>query len=117
MDDNNTQKGNNSQSMFKNPFSSTGRIRRLEFGLSMIFFCVYLGIAEAIALEIDPYDPTGIYYFLMIPAFWFNLTQSAKRCHDRGNSGWHQFIPFYVLWLLFGDGNKNINEHGPSPKD
>ena len=116
MDDNNTQKGNNNQSMFKNPFSSTGRIRRLEFGLSMIIFYVYFGIAQAISLEIDPYDPAGIYFVLMIPAFWFNLTQSAKRCHDRGNSGWYQFIPFYGLWLLFGDGDKNINDHGPSPK-
>lgn len=107
---------NNNQSMFKNPFSSTGRIRRLEFGLSMIFFYIYLGIAKTLALEIDSYDPTGIYFVLIIPALWFNLTQSAKRCHDRGNSGWCQFIPFYIFWLLFGDGDKIENDYGPSPK-
>lgn len=116
LDFNNTKKDNNSQSMFKNPFSSSGRIRRLEFGLSMIFFYIYIVIAQAIALSIDPYDSTGIYFILIIPALWFNLTQSAKRCHDIGNSGWYQFIPLYGLWLTFGDGDKNENEHGPSPK-
>ena len=116
LDDHNSQKVNNNQSMFKNPFSSTGRIRRLEFVLSILIFYFYFVIVSGIAYEINPYNPTGIYFFLMIPAFWFNLTQSAKRCHDRGNSGWYQFIPFYSLWMLFGDGDKYTNDYGPSPK-
>ena len=116
LDDTNTQHENKNQSMFSNPFSSTGRIRRLEFGISIILFYVYLVIAQAVAYGIDPYDPSGIYLVLMIPALWFNLTQSAKRCHDRGNSGWYQFIPFYSLWMLFGDGDKYENDYGPSPK-
>ena len=116
MDDNNTQQGNNNQAMFKNLFSPNGRIRRLEYGLRMIFFYIYAVIAQTIAFEIDPYDPNVPYYLIMIPAILFNLIQSAKRCHDRGNSGWYQIIPFYGLWLLFGDGDKNENDYGSSPK-
>lgn len=40
----------------------------------------------------------------------------VKRCHDRGNSGWYQLIPFYVLVMLFGDGDDYDNGYGPDPK-
>lgn len=55
-------------------------------------------------------------YLLMIPMYWFMFAQGAKRCHDRGNSGWFQLIPFYSLWMLFGDSEPGTNEYGPNPK-
>jgi uncharacterized membrane protein YhaH (DUF805 family) len=48
---------------------------------------------------------------------WFLWAQNAKRCHDRGNSGWYQLIPFYFLVLLFGDGEEGENEYGDNPKE
>jgi uncharacterized membrane protein YhaH (DUF805 family) len=40
------------------------------------------------------------------------LAQGAKRCHDRGNSGWYQLIPFYSLWMLFAEGDQQANSYG-----
>ena len=53
---------------------------------------------------------------LLIPVYWFLLAQGAKRCHDRGNSGWYQIIPFYNLWMLFADSEKGVNDYGLNPK-
>jgi uncharacterized membrane protein YhaH (DUF805 family) len=66
-------------------------------------------------------DPKGrttniFMVILWIPLAWFMLAQGAKRCHDRGNSGWWQIIPFYGLWMLFADGEIGDNEYGENPK-
>ncbi|GHT41784.1 aminopeptidase [Bacteroidia bacterium] len=102
--------------MFKNPFSFEGRIRRLELGLSVLIFYAYafiIGIFLAIA-GIDAETP--LIYILLIPGYWFLWAQGAKRCHDRGNSGWYQLIPFYGLWMLFADSDYGSNDYGLNPK-
>lgn len=108
--------------MFKAPFSFEGRIRRTEYGLSYLIylafsfpFNIYLRTSE------NSYEgPSGtvlvIFFILLIPFLWFLLAQGAKRCHDRGNSGWFQLIPFYGLWMLFADSDHGPNEYGPNPK-
>ena len=60
----------------------------------------------------------GLYTFIIVWLFalYFLIAQAAKRCHDRGNSGFYQLIPFYVLWLLFADSDPGNNEYGPNPK-
>ncbi len=99
--------------MFQQPFSFDGRIRRSEFGISYIIYIVIIVIIDNIAI-------TGgiaeVVYLAYIPAIWFLLAQGSKRCHDRGNSGWYQLIPFYALWMLFGDSEKGTNRYGPNPK-
>jgi uncharacterized membrane protein YhaH (DUF805 family) len=99
--------------MFKNIFSFEGRIRRTEYGISfIIYFIAYLFI------ELIGGGANGIKaaLLLFIPVVCFFWAQGAKRCHDLGNSGWFQIIPFYVLWLLFQAGNPGINEYGVNPK-
>ena len=103
-------------SMFQNPFSFTGRIRRLEYGLSSIILYIWVIFSSFIAMAIDPYNFEGPYYMMMIPGYWFYWAQGAKRCHDRGNTGWFQLIPFYGLWMLFGDGEVGNNRYGSNPK-
>lgn len=100
--------------MFKNPFSFDGRIRRTEYGISfIIYLIVYFGIRAS-----GPgFDEPSIYWFGLIPLLWFLWAQGAKRCHDRGNSGWWQLIPFYGFWLLFADSEPGSNQYGPNPKD
>lgn len=110
----------NKPSMFRNPFSFSGRIRRTEYGLSMIICFVinlFMQGIVGIAAESDAASALLILYLIMlIPYFWFIWAQGAKRCHDRGNSGWYQIIPFYSLWMLFAEGETGTNEYGNSPK-
>lgn len=100
--------------MFKNPFSFEGRIRRTEYGLSVIIMYAVAFIIGLIIVGADMDE--GMMYVFLIPVYWFMLAQGAKRCHDRGNSGWYQIIPFYGLWMLFAESDNGINEYGPNPK-
>lgn len=85
--------------MFQAPFSFNGRIRRTEFGLSYIIYTIFVLIISFVQ---ETYPDFSFIVILYIPMLWFLYAQGAKRCHDRGNSGWYQIIPFYVLWMLFG---------------
>lgn len=100
--------------MFKNPFSFNGRIRRTEYGISFIIY-VIIALPIRLAIETDP--SKAILGLILIPVLWFLWAQGAKRCHDRGNSGWYQIIPFYFLWLLFGEGEVDENGYGTNPKE
>ncbi|AJR03748.1 DUF805 domain-containing protein [Siansivirga zeaxanthinifaciens] len=100
--------------MFKNPFSFKGRIRRTEYGLSAIIYYFFITLTDILGFQDGEYAIP--FLILLIPIFWFMLAQGAKRCHDRGNSGWYQIIPFYSLWMLFGDGEYGPNAYGNNPK-
>lgn len=100
--------------MFKKPFSFKGRIRRTEFGLSSLIYYGTIYTPDFLGISEDDYAIP--YLIIIIPLFWFFIAQGAKRCHDRGNSGWYQIIPFYSLWMLFGDSHHGPNEYGDNPK-
>ena len=100
--------------MFKSLFSFEGRIRRLEYGLS---YLIYILLYATAALIWQEFQQGGTIIFLFYVAFlWFILAQGAKRCHDLGNNGFFQLIPFYGLWLIFQDGELNENQYGLNPK-
>jgi uncharacterized membrane protein YhaH (DUF805 family) len=102
--------------MFTNPFSFDGRIRRKEFGFT---YLIYMVIAVLVSVAVTMLDPTIgmiIAIIVYIPVIWFMLAQGSKRCHDRGNSGWYQLIPFYGFWMLFADSEIGSNQYGPNPK-
>lgn len=108
--------------MFKNPFSFEGRIRRTEYGLSVIIFAVARVVTSFIAVGMAGSNSSNLsgaialMYIFLIPLLWFLWAQGAKRCHDVGRNGWWQIIPFYPLYLLFGEGVKGENEYGDDPK-
>ena len=99
--------------MFQNVFSFKGRIRRTEYGISCIGYVIFIAIVNR-ALVLSPESTyLGIFYF---PLLWLILSQGAKRCHDLGNSGWFQIIPFYILWMLFDESKYGQNVYGINPK-
>ena len=97
------------KSMFSAAFSFDGRIRRTEYGVSLIIYAVLYYWAY------DKYTYSVPWYYLL-PMLWFIWAQGAKRCHDRGNSGWWQLIPFYALWMIFAEGESTANQYGAPPK-
>lgn len=103
--------------MFKRIFSFKGRIRRTEYGISYIVFYIWYFIFSIIAMN-DVNPVLALFTILtIVPAYWFFLAQGAKRCHDRGNSGWYQIIPFYFFVMLFGRSEEGINDYGTNPKE
>lgn len=112
-----TNKGNDfkSHKMFNNPFSFKGRIRRLEYGLTVLIYAVFSTILQLIVE--NSYGEANFLIISVIPAIWFLSAQGAKRCHDLGNTGWMQLIPFYGFWLIFQDGERGINRFGENPKN
>lgn len=105
-----SEDGSHHKKMFSAPFSFDGRIRRTEYGISFIIYIFSYALIAAIAKS------SSFLFIAFIPLLWFLWAQGAKRCHDRGNSGWYQIIPFYVFWMLFAEGDSNNNEYGNSPK-
>jgi len=99
--------------MFQSPFSFDGRIRRSEFGFSLIIYTVLYTVIMGMSQGPGGIGVVGIAF---IPMIWFLWAQGAKRCHDLGRSGFWQLVPFYCLWMLFKDGDFNENEYGYNPK-
>ncbi len=104
--------------MFKRIFSFKGRIRRTEYGLSYIVFIIWYFIFIGIT-EMNDVNPLLALFIILtiVPAYWFLWAQGAKRCHDRGNSGWYQIIPFYFFIMLFGGSEEGVNDYGTNPKE
>jgi len=102
--------------LFRAPFSFKGRIRRTEFGISYIIYIVayvlLIALLESVGIKAD----SPIVYVFLLPVAWFLWAQGAKRCHDRGNSGWYQIIPFYVFWMFFADSEFGPNDYDLNPK-
>lgn len=90
-------------------FSFEGRIRRVEYGITILLFTVF---DVFLALIKIPFLQSILFILLL----WFLWAQGAKRCHDIGKSGWWQIVPFFGLWMLFKDGDVGFNEYGEDPK-
>ena len=102
--------------MFKDPFSFEGRIRRKEYIITFIVLYI-ISLILGFVMSQGAEGVFLIIYFVVLIAFvWIQLAQTAKRCHDVNTSGWYQLIPFYVIYLLFAEGDRFRNQYGPSPK-
>lgn len=105
--------------MFKRPFSFKGRIRRMEYGISVIIYIVWYCIVTMLLEAPDSVAVWAVVFVLIsiVPMIWFLWAQNCKRCHDIGDSGFYQLLPFYFLLLLFKEGDDCTNEYGDNPKE
>lgn len=104
--------------MFKDVFSFQGRIRRTEYGLSLIFYFIAYMVSYGLMIWSIATSDFGLFFSVLslFPLVWFMLAQAAKRCHDMGKSGWWQLIPLYAFIILFMEGDKGSNSYGTDPK-
>ena len=100
--------------MFNNPFSFKGRIRRLEYVISIALY-LFLFFSISTLTQGIAYGKE-IFWSVFLVLSWFLIAQGAKRCHDVGTNGFYQFIPFYFLWLIVEDGIPKKNRYGLNPK-
>lgn len=93
-------------------FSFEGRIGRGEYWLSYIVYNLY-----CLPMNVMEEDDINVFFaliwlILFIPMVWMIIAQGVKRCHDRGNNGWYQIIPFYFIWMAFAPGDDGPKEYG-----
>ncbi|MEJ5104556.1 MULTISPECIES: DUF805 domain-containing protein [Chryseobacterium] len=100
--------------MFKNPFAFEGRISNKEYALTLL---IDFGITTTLKFckGIVPPLLLTVSIFVLIPGLLFLLAQGTKRCHDMGESGWYQLIPFYGFLMLINEGDTGKNKYGEAP--
>jgi uncharacterized membrane protein YhaH (DUF805 family) len=107
--------------MLKAAFSFQGRVRRREYCLSfllylIISFLLYYGMLSITSHSSSRQDAGLLILILLVICWIFMLSQGVRRCHDLGKSGWYQFLPYSIFWLLFADSEWGLNRYGPNPK-
>lgn len=114
---------NNSRGMFRTFFSPKGRIRRLEYVLSLIIYYLVSYIISYILVSMEVYSDYDelqfslIVYLYSLPLILWFCMQGVKRCHDLGHPWWWIFIPFYVFVMLLAPGEYGVNKYGSAPKE
>jgi len=103
------------QKLFSRFFSVSGRIRRLEYDLTVLIVYVVL-IGAIAALVLCGVKNVFLLAGIGVVASLITIPQGIKRCHDVNHSGWWQLIPFYIIVLFFQDGNPYPNKYGNDPK-
>lgn len=97
--------------MFRDIFSKKGRIGRLEYFITYLGWYFIWGIYANKVTETDSTVLILALFIVFLIATYVLIVQGAKRCHDRGNSGFYQLIPFYTLFMLFGKGDNSSNKY------
>lgn len=97
----------------------TGRARRKEYWMFILFYLIFYLILSVIDAVIGTPVLTSLYSLaLFIP----NISIAARRLHDTSRSGWWQLIALIpiigaiVLIVFLVQDSHEDNEYGPNPK-
>ena len=64
--------------MFRNSFYFEGRIRRMEYGLSTIIYCIWIFFSSSVAISMNADNYEGIYLTCLLPGSYFYIVQGTK---------------------------------------
>ncbi|RPK94342.1 MULTISPECIES: DUF805 domain-containing protein [Streptomyces] len=106
--------------VLKNYAGFSGRARRKEYWMFVLFNFIIALVLSALGMAID----TQIPYFLYLAAVIVpSLAVMVRRLHDTGRSGWWFFISFVplvggiiLLVFLASEGKPETNQYGVNPK-
>ena len=94
----------------------SGRARRKEYWIFVLFNIIFTGIATLISPKLYTIYTLAV----LIP----NLAVTIRRLHDVGKSGWMCFIALipligaiWILVLMLSDSNPGENKYGVNPKE
>lgn len=106
----------------------SGRARRKEYWMFILFYTLFAVIAAAldnlfgIAIPKAGYGP--IYGILALALFLPNLGVTVRRLHDTGRSGWMLLLglipvvgAIIIFVFLVSDSKVGSNEYGENPKN
>ncbi len=112
--------------VLKNYAGFSGRARRTEYWMFVLFNAIFSSIAVFLdyIFDIDfGYGYGAISGLYSLVVFIPSLAVSVRRLHDIGKSGWMLLIGLIpligVIWLIIlfvTEGNKGENQYGPDPK-
>jgi uncharacterized membrane protein YhaH (DUF805 family) len=114
--------------VLKNYAGFSGRARRKEYWMFVLFNFIFLIIAMIIDNDLKTTVgglPYGLFYSLYAIAVLIpGLAVAVRRLHDVGKSGWMILIALipiigaiWLLVLMVTDSNPGENEYGANPKD
>jgi uncharacterized membrane protein YhaH (DUF805 family) len=99
----------------------TGRARRTEFWMYLLFTLIIVVVLNVVEMIIGTMGVIGFAYGLgtLLPS----IAVTTRRLHDTGRSGWWQLIGLIplvglIVMIVFTvqEGAKGANAYGPDPK-
>lgn len=91
----------------------SGRARRKEYWMFILFFFIFYLITVFVSGMIGSFLPAGIFILAMIIP---SLAVSVRRMHDSNRAGWFILVPIYSFYLSLISGTQGSNDYGPDPK-
>ncbi|MGW8883335.1 DUF805 domain-containing protein [Streptomyces sp. NPDC055749] len=106
--------------VLKNYAGFSGRARRKEYWMFVLFNFIAAMVLAGIGVAIDTQIP---YILYLVATVVPTLAVVVRRLHDTGRSGWWILISFVplvggiiLLVFLVSDGKQETNEYGANPK-
>ncbi|CAM5414650.1 DUF805 domain-containing protein [Streptomyces fimicarius] len=106
--------------VLKNYAGFSGRARRKEYWMFVLFNFIIGVVLSVIGTAIDTQIP---YYLYLLAVLVPSLAVLVRRLHDTGRSGWWFFIAFvplvgFIILIVFlaSEGKPETNQHGANPK-
>ncbi|SIS75618.1 Uncharacterized membrane protein YhaH, DUF805 family [Neptunomonas antarctica] len=97
----------------------TGRARRKEYWMFILFYMIFYAILTVIDSFIGTMLLSSLYALgMLIPS----ISIAARRLHDTGRTGWWQLIAFIpllgaiVLIVFLAQDSREENKFGANPK-